>query len=103
MAAALSQHCALSIAGARLERSDRDCDSQAILPNNAIDGVEMRKSKPHSSQMWMVRVTAMHYAFRSKQRNVQVILIIPGSRSPSFFALLASDPEAIGSLGPQSR
>ena len=59
---------------------------QILALDVAIDGVEMRNSKPHSTQIETVRCSAVHDAFKSKMRNVQAFLIIPGPRGPAFFA-----------------
>lgn len=51
----------------------------------AVDGVNMREKKVHSTQIFLIRGTAIPPAFRSRQRNVQPWLVIPGPQAPKCF------------------
>jgi hypothetical protein len=51
----------------------------------AVDGVELKKRRPHSSQIFMMRAAAVPEWLRYKARNVQPLLIIPGPKAPKSF------------------
>lgn len=61
-------------------------DVQVLFIEIASDGAEMKTNKPHSTQFWFVRANAVHDSFKSKHRNVQILMIKPGPRAPVSFA-----------------
>jgi ferredoxin len=77
---------------------------QVLLFEFAIDGVEMKHLRPHSTQIGFLRCSSMDPEFAFKDRNVRVALIIPGPHGPKcydvFFDLILR--RLFGDFGPSS-
>ena len=61
--------------------------AQALLLELAADGAEMTKTKPHSTQFFIMRASAVSETFKNQARNMQVVMIVPGPKGPSKFAV----------------
>ena len=83
--------------------ANRCSSMQVSALDVAIDGVEMRNSKPHSTRIETVRCSAVHDAFKSKMRNVQAFLIIPGPRGPDLHSFPPHDSAVVCAVGPECR
>ena len=51
-----------------------------------MDGVELCTTKPHGTQVAVLRCVSANPLVISRALNVKLVLIIPGPRAPKFFA-----------------
>lgn len=61
--------------------------SQPLLLELALDGVEMTKTKPHSTQFFIVRASAVSETLKNQARNAQAVVIVPGPQEPKKYAV----------------
>lgn len=76
--------------------------AQPLLLELASDGVEMTKTKPHSTQFFIVRASAVCETFKNQARNAQAVMVVPGPTAPKkyvvFWRLILE--ELFGKCGP---